>query len=275
MKFIFLDRNAISCIKENLAGKKPDPEMLKRLRKLRQFDKESFIVSPMLSIIEGQIGKREDEEQKLNTIKVESAAVSDFFLHARTDSGFIEVAANEIANIFSENIEGNWVGYIDFLKVIQEMLYQSISKANRPKYKSDILQLAKKNNIPLAHPIVICCLAVLYGNNDVRSILKPKKNIAEDSKNKAAYNALNDILLISRLGHIQAVFNKYGNGRVVVEFLTFDKGLEFFLKKTKIIDIKLNDDGEVFITAISSQEFFPDLNESSHIALFDELREKS
>jgi len=61
MILILLDRNAVSGIKYKLGGKRL---LSHRSRKLRLLDKKKHIISPILSIREGQSSAVEDETKK-------------------------------------------------------------------------------------------------------------------------------------------------------------------------------------------------------------------
>ena len=65
MILILLDRNAVSEIKYKLDGGKL---LTDRSRKLRLLDKKKHIISPILSIREGQSGAVEDETHIQKTL---------------------------------------------------------------------------------------------------------------------------------------------------------------------------------------------------------------
>lgn len=161
-------------------------------------------------------------------MSAETEAISKIFKRARTDSDFLQKRSSEFSEIFSNNIEHKWENYISFTKEIQSILYQPISKNERNSFKLKILEISENYNIPSTHPAVICALSVLYGCEETRRILKPKLNRTDDQRSKDAYNAMSDLIIISRLHMIQNINSedREHNDRII--YFTFDKGLDFF-----------------------------------------------
>jgi hypothetical protein len=159
---------------------------------------------------------------------------------------------------------------------MQNLLYQPISKKEKDNFKKIILKSASDHNILHTHPSVLCALSVLYGCNETRQVLKPKKSRSEENVNKDAYNTMNDLIVLSRVHMIQAINAEKGYQTDKIKFFTFDKGLEFFLNciKTK----KLNADHGLKNTStiseiICSPKLFPELNESESMNLMKSLQE--
>jgi len=72
-----LDRNVVASIKQKLAGKSLPPI---RDRALRLLDKDKNLISPILSIREGQSGVRENKEEHKQTLLKETEAVLKFLV---------------------------------------------------------------------------------------------------------------------------------------------------------------------------------------------------
>lgn len=275
MNIILLDRNVVVSIKQKLGGKKLLPN---QDRTLRMLDKDNNLISPLLSIREGQSGIRENKEEYEQTLLKETEAISKFFKKAKTDSKFLIEMKDEFSDIFSNNIEFNWGNYISFIKEMQGLLYQPVSKNEKDNFKKKILDSALVNNILHTHPSVLCALSVLYGCNEIRKVLKPKKIRSDERINKDAYNTMNDLIVLSRVHMIQVVSYEKGYHKDKIKFSTFDKGLEFFLNcmKTKKLSAKYDHvlDNAATISEMScSPKLFPELEESEVIKLIQSLQE--
>lgn len=275
MKLVLLDRNAVSRIKQKLSGKKIPDEMDRALRLL---DRKDNKISAILSIREGQSGKRENKQQIKETLKIETDAIARFFKKATTDSSILANMAENFSEIFSVHTELKWEEYASFADKVQIIVLEPKSKKDKEIEKENIINIAIEIGISPSHPIVICYLSVLYGCQGTRKIVKPKENRTEDENNKALYNVLNDILVLSRLLMIQAITDedKYRNQHI--KYFTFDKGLDFFIKSFKINRIETVSDGvkTATITNVTcSRKLFPDLDEDSYIELMKKIDVKS
>ncbi len=273
MNTILLDRNVVASIKQKLAGKALLPV---RDRALRLLDKDNNFISPILSIREGQLGIRENTQEHKLTLLKETDAISQFFKRAKTDSKYLIDKIDEFSTVFADNIEHNWRNYIAFVKEMQSLLYQPVSKKEKDDFKKRILKSASAHNILHTHPAVLCALSVLYGCNETRKILKPKKNRSEESVDKNAYNTMNDLIVLSRVHMIQAIEAEQGHQKDKIKFFTFDKGLEFFLNciKTKKLNIENSTKNSSTISEIICHpKLFPELNKSDFNSLMKTLQE--
>lgn len=265
MKIYILDRNAVSCIKDQLNGKIKDIE---RVRKLKSLDKRKNFITPLFSIREGQIGKRENQEQMILTLKKESDAIAKFYKHARTDSKFLLDNIDYTTDVFANNTELQMNSYISIVEMAYELLVNKIPKSKRFTIAEELINHAKSKNISLAHPIVMCCLSVLYGSDNSRKILKPKK-LDGILKEKSIHNAISDIMTISRVNFVISRFRET-NKNPIIRFITFDKHLSAFLDQIKVKEIKSIQLGEITNTKQTveyNKELFPDIDQEE----FDRL----
>ncbi|MFT4905956.1 MAG: hypothetical protein ACI978_000013 [Oleispira sp.] len=272
MKIIFLDRNVISTIKDHLLGNNVD---VKRLARLRDIDKSNIVISAIFSIREGQSAKLESSEEMLKTLQGDYEAIERFFKNARFDKEFLDGRNNEFIDAFCGEKEELWSGYEILIKYVRKELYQPVKKIDREAYKEKILSLAREHGIPNGHPVLMCCLALLYGSSDAQKIIKPKKTYSPDREEIDIYNSLSDLIVLSRLSGIYASSTAKSKGRLVVKYLTFDKGLDGFLKKTKLIKSVKIKETNTTVTNLStttySIDLFPHLNETEYLDLHREM----
>lgn len=270
MKLLLLDRNAVSYIRSYQENKKLPKGVLEKLRVL---DKKSNTISPMLSVIEGRFAKRQTVEEVLNTLKLEAKTLSSFFRKAKTDSRHLTAMSERISDVIGNNIEHKFDSYISFVKKALQLLLQPVGKSQKRKFEQIIIDEAKQHQIPLGHGVCICCLSLLYDGKSARKILKPKESMTIEELNKAAYNAVCDILLIPRIEHIRAIVEKTDSASSRVRFFTFDKGLHSFLNNKNVENKQLMDEGGVFLTTSYSKSLFPDLDEDGYFILMEELKQ--
>ena len=173
-------------------------------------------------------------------------------------------------------MELNWENYVSFINEMQSILYQPVSKKEKGNFKKNILKSASDHNILHTHPSVLCALSVLYGCNETRKVLNPKKSRSEERMNKDAYNTMNDLIVLSRVHMIQAINAEEGYHKDKIKFFTFDKGLKFFLSyiETKKLRADHGLNNTSTISEIScSPKLFPELSESEVINLMKSLQE--
>lgn len=161
--------------------------------------------------------------------------------------------------------EHGFKSYIEFYKDSSLILSQSISPKKYAQTEKEIISIAKKHNVSIFHPIFLCALSVMYGNEYAREVLKFKQN----PTNENAYNALSDILLISRIPNLAYVLRTENFKECKIKLFTFDKNLKkiydyFIFKTVKVsqndtnsmaIDINADLNPEIF-TALSKEEVF-------------------
>lgn len=265
LRLILLDRNAVACVKASVAGK-IQPE--DRLAELRRLDKRRNTISPILSIIEGQSGRRESNLELQKTIQKESKAVSDFFKRARTDSGYLESNIDLFAEVFSAHIEHSWDGYVSFVTEAQKHIFQPVAQIQRLSVEGRLITLAEKHRVSLKHPVFLVTLAVLYGSDAARRVLKPKPEYkTEEKRSRAAHNVVSDLIVISRIGLIRSTMPDADKRFGYVRYFTFDKGLSVIANAIRIISENTHHDGEdnvtTAITVTCERNLFPELDDDN------------
>lgn len=267
-KFYLLDRNIISLLKDSAKGKrqKAKSKELNMLVKLRKIDRKNSYIGSILSTIEGQTGKKESVESIKKTIKDDSSPLSSFFRKARLDGKFLLKEKDYLSEVIAELWE-NYDSYYNFLEECSDLLYQKVKGEKKHEIRNSILDKANKYKIPLSHHVVICCIATLYGSIDARKVMKPKK-----LKFKA-YNALNDLLFLSRIQQIKATAKNMKIEKFTIYFLSLDVYLMNFYSLINTVDAYLVDGG-VHVNASYSEQLFPDLNYNEFIELTEIIKKK-
>jgi hypothetical protein len=271
LRLILLDRNAVDAVKRCVSGSYVDSI---RRRQLEGLDKSRNFVTPILSVIEGQSGKRETKEAIRATLKKEAAAVGAFFKRARTDSDYFlsdEVGGN-FADVFGIHIEHSWERYILFVREVYPLLYQPISSRSKCTVEDQLFGLAKKHDVQVSHPVFLVSLAVLYGHDGARKTLKPKAGYDSiEQEESAAYNAVSDLIVISRIAMIRSVLRDDEKRFGYVRFFTFDKGLLSFINATTIAGETALPDGSVSVNVTYNRKLFPDLDDAAYESLIRRL----
>lgn len=119
--------------------------------------------------------------------------------------------------------------------------------------------LATKNKVDLAHPLVTCAIAWLYGSRPARGVLKPTVNPTEEG----AYNGVADIRLVMEMAHVCNMWNER-RSRQSVCLLTGDKNpaaLDMVLKVRVDTTFAAGVNGPEIVSFNStlSQELLPSL----------------
>jgi len=265
-KYFLVDRNVLSIIKNSNSGKPTeDKEKFMMLRKLRKIDMHNNFITPLVSIIEGQIGKIESDQETRETAKREANAMKTFFKNAHTDADLI---LSDLEGFVSavNNIKYHHDNYYYFIKEVNKLLFQPVSKNKSDHIKKKILILAEKSNIQFINPVVICSLSVLYGCEISRKVLKPKP------RKDNSHNSFCDIRILTIITDIIFINNNNSTSKYFnFKFLTLDKPLNKFLSLTKIINIKNNIQGGKIVEVTYKKILFPNLTEKEYINLFFEL----
>jgi hypothetical protein len=278
LRLILLDRNAVSAIKRCTAGLYVENE---RRLQLARLDKAKNFISPILSIIEGQSGLKESEQEIRITLNVEAAAVGRYFKRARTDMNILlsDGHSQEFIKAFGGSVELSWDQYIDFVKEVHPLLFQSIAPRYRVDTENQLFQLAIKHAVQIAHPVFFVSLAVLYGHKGARDVLKPKPRYdSPELEAKAAYNAVSDLIIFSRIGNIHATFSQNEKRFGYVRFFSFDKGLmsvyrAITQKETSIDWAGSHSHSTTSVRLSYSQALFPDLDEEGWVRLMARIKQ--
>lgn len=261
-KIYLLDRNAVSIIKDSNSGKCRKGSKLKLLERIRFLDNKKSIFSPLLSILEGQHGRQETKEEINETIAKESRHIRSFFKHAKTDSDSLTKNNELISELISGEREINFDGYMSFLEYASKYIYQPLSETKKQETLEYLIKHANSLNIPLGHPVIMCCAATIFGSPEARKVVKPKK-----LRKYNAHNALSDIISISRINNIKSLTR---NNNVAFKFITLDRSLEKFISMISVIEVTPSSDG-CFQRLSYSRKLFPDLGESEYQNLMKRL----
>lgn len=229
----FLDRNIISIIKDRNANKPiTDKSKQNILDCLNRINCSKSIVTPLFSLLEGQHGRIECVDEISDTVNRELEALEIFFGRKKVDRSLREdflplFKEAKASNGYKENIKAK----IDFLRDINEYLYQPLSMKARSDARDKIISIQRnkyRKYFDNFNPVVIATLCCIYNNDVCRKILKPKKDI----DNTNYYNAIMDFqnfeMFVYASGKMEGTYDKNYNIRHLV-FLSGDKNLnEFF-----------------------------------------------
>lgn len=259
-----LDRNVISTIKNYNLKRPIDKD---ELRELRRIDKKKYLISPILSIMEGQIGIKENDSEVLATLHKETEAVAFFFKKAQTDTHALQHLASKAAKAFSSRTLENWEGYSQLIKFAQTHLFQPISPSKRWDMLIKLLNLAKMNGVPMVHPTLMCPLSVLYRCRESQKILKPKEIRDEVSQKRAMYNTVCDLVAVNWIATFRANSLEAGH-QDTYKFMTFDKGLKFFLDTITLVNASSLANITV-ITMTYPKQLFPEMPDEEYASMFE------
>jgi hypothetical protein len=267
MRIILLDRNALAYIRDWEWGTTgPDT---KRYVSLRRLDRRSNLISPLFSLWEGRQGRKETEVEKRHAVEKDCVLIQRFFYRARTDTRFIEENIDSLPSILAQGLEENFGRYEIVISKVQADLFQPLSKSAAIAYEQSLLSFADSVGIQRTHPVVILSLALLYGSPIARKVIKPKRKIKDAEK--AAYNALVDIMLVSRLSFLHTIEqeSRQAGQTLRFEFFTFDEGLEEY---SKLIRLRKNSSKRIDETTYATtvdipRELFPGLDEDEFFQL--------
>lgn len=273
LNFYILDRNVIGTINSILKNKSSAiPDIRERIKRLKSIDKKKNFVATLLSSIEGAHSFNETVDDKKQTIIEESKIVKKYFKFAQNDS---EVNMKLINNLYGVNLgihEDKFINYFSFYKNISPILSQSISKTKYEEIKNLIIDTALQYTISPLHPLVLCSLAILYGNHAALRVLNYKLNPTDNH----IYNALSDILTISRIPSMTIGLKTGRFKDCKIKFVTFDQHLK------KIYDAFTSENSNVYtyspqsvavhidITLASS--LFPTLSREESYQLIEDIK---
>lgn len=254
LNFYFLDRNVISLIKDNNAKRVLDDIQRKKICYLKSIDKKKNIITPILSIWEGENGKLQSIEEKNKTLLKESNEIKRFFLKAKIDSNIL-IEYTSLPNILSDEAINKCEIWLDLLNNLNQKLYQPLKIEDKSIVFNEIIKYCESKQQCCYHLVPALCIAALYSNKDAKNVLKFKKN------NFKPYNALFDIYFLVNFFAIQAHINQV-NTEISCKLLTFDIAL-----KNVISSIKLNNSrciissnhSDYKITITYNKDFFQDM----------------
>jgi hypothetical protein len=258
-----LDRNVVALIKDVVADKEPTDERKQRyVQLLREIDTSTNYISPLLSIIEGEIGQEDSAEQKAVCQEKESEALRQFFSAANIDSDLLDASRDVVANCFTIYREGQWGARNMFLQQAAPLIDKKVRADKRPAIERKLICAATSAGLSADDVLLILCLACLYGSGDARKVIKPHK--------PGVYNVLSDLHVISHIGRIKAVAKQAGI-TIPVKFITMDQGLQGVLSNVRIMEADLHNTHEVQMKIRYLPELFPDLDHARYCALLTKL----
>lgn len=258
-----LDRNIVGLIKDANFGKlETDPVKIRFLRFLRALDRAPEHVSPLLSIIEGEKGRQDTPDEKLAVQQKESAALRTFFKHAVTDSGYLDHHSELTSKTFTHYREGGWEARSVFLERAAPLIAQKVKKDRRRRTEGALTAEAKAVGLSPDDPIVMLCIACLYGSDEARGVIKPHE--------LSTYNALNDLHTLSRIHLMRGIAKRLGYP-VRFRFITRDANLHKVLNWIRVADSKVSARGNVSMSLRYSSRLFPSLSMAEYRGLIERV----
>ena len=111
--------------------------------------------------------------------------------------------------------------------VCQELLKNLVGKEKVKSYLKEVLNLAKKYNISVGEPYLLCAIAIVYGNQDAYKVLV--KTEKDKTPKQNAYNAALDLRKIVDINLLVQI-SKENHNQETIRFLTRDKSLLNLMK---------------------------------------------
>lgn len=267
-----LDRNAVIIIGKSVNNKitKGDKNY-SHVCQLKKIDKRNNIISVFASTLEG-INPYKDEitnrEKQLNDGII---AVDNFFKFARTDSKIILPIAKILA---SENFFQSFEPGRKFLCEISPDMYNKISYNNLSqldKIQEKIFNIAEQLNISPSHPVVICTISALYGNEKSLHMLKLHK---KNYDNSLSYNAMSDITFIQFITVVN--FSEYNKKIRAIPFSFDDDLMHIYniFKECNFIVHNYHYCGQHvanFLLSPPPQNFFPKATENQYKSIITKI----
>lgn len=244
-RIFFLDRNFISVIKDVNAEKVISADKKDILSKLKEIDRRENIITPILSLFEGEHGRLDSESEIEHIVSKETYHVKNFFIYASVDKSI----RRELLPLFKEGklsseFQTDISNKIKFLQEVNRYIYQPVSSEERASFRDEIVDLLAAFNIDKCHPISVAVLCALYEDEVCKKILKPKKDINKTNY----YNAVMDFQHFSHYsmfsGQMKGVYSRKQGAVIDCIFLTHDKSLtEFFTWfNFNKVNSRINDD---------------------------------
>lgn len=257
------DRNVVDVIKTAVSGNAQkgvlQEEMLARLR---QWDTPAYAFSPLLSLIEGEHGREDSATEKAAAQIKESAAFRQFFRFAFTDSDYLDSACEVFAATFAGVgfKEGKSDARAELLAQGAPLVADLAAPSKMREIEGSLIELSDSMGLDRGDAMLVLLLACLYGNDDARKVLKPTK------QPRQAFNVLNDIHLIPRIGIIKAVVAQF-SAMLNVRLITLDGGLEGVLKMMRLARCRVGPEGDLQMQLRYLPGLFPKLDSDAAIAL--------
>ncbi|WP_175772906.1 hypothetical protein [Paraburkholderia phenazinium] len=157
-----LDRNLVEWIMQsNAANEKLDDAKRTMLATLKEIDREGIYISPLASIIEGEKGRFDTAEEKLDCLKAETAALQAFFKVATLDSDYLQANQELAARVFTEHREAYGVQREIFFLQARKLIAAIREKSARPMVQEQLISIAAAVGLQLCDPILVLSIACL------------------------------------------------------------------------------------------------------------------
>lgn len=266
----FLDINAMDVIKKLANNRHLDSRKVALLARLRDVDRPGNKVSCLLALMEKVNDRRGalSDHQLRAEIENDVALTRSFFADAKPgdpDTFHLDYF-DGVRGLLVEQDEPS---YLTFLKAVNDhhRLASIVSPRKRFDKTKEVVATADALGIIRVHPLVVLCLACIYGNRDARKVMKFKA----DPQNYETENVLADVMTIGRfLGHQIELEEMGACGKSSVrrvEYVTDDAGLAAVLRCYRGSSISYTNLGtRQQIRTTGRMEFADLLTEISHAA---------
>ncbi len=233
MRIYMIDRNIVSKISSDFKNcSSEDKNFIKSL------DTKGSAISLFLANIEGRLGVPQDMGQASFGMFAEGENIKGFFKKAHVDTDFFE-AFNTLASWgITSHQSDSFLRNSKVVAYLQDTLHQPRSLDQAKSIREDIFNFASNQDLEIGHPIVLCGLATLYGNENAHGVLKPKKPKENDPKRDARiYNALADLMVIVNLAELKGGSRRTGV-KMQIHFATIDKPLRGFVREFGLLGVE-------------------------------------
>jgi hypothetical protein len=253
----------VSLIKASNENKiQTDKKKIAFLSRLRRLDRPKDYISPLLSIIEGELGREDSAAEKSACQRKESEAIRNFYKWATTDSDYLDQSSKMIGDVFTEYREGGWPAREKYLQEASHLIAKGVKKDKRKAIEEQLIALSLRVGLKPSDPLVVLFMACLHGSEEARKVIKPNA--------LCVYNVLNDLHVLSRMGSIQSSANS-NRALLRIRFVSMDEGLVGVLSKIEIVECKMSVDGELQMVIKFLPELFTELSEEERIDLLNRL----
>ncbi|MCI4005033.1 hypothetical protein [Dickeya dianthicola] len=232
MRIYMIDRNIVSKISSDFKNCRSEDKNL-----IKSLDTKGSAISLLLANIEGRLGAPQDMGQASFGMLAEGEMVKGFFKKARVDTDFFEVFNNLASWGITSHQSDSFLKHSEVVAYLQDTLHQPRSLAQAKEIREDIFNFVSNRGLEIGHPIVLCGLATLYGNQNARGVLKPKEPKENDLKRDARiYNALADLMVIVNLSELIDGSRRTGMN-MKIHFETIDRPLRGFIREFGLLGV--------------------------------------
>jgi len=264
-----LDRNIVSDIRRYLSSE-PSPS----INLARSFDKPSYVISTLLSTVEGKHTRTQTLSEFHEAVQDEAKLISIFYKHAQVDSKYLLSNTLNTYDALVRNIDNKTKQYTPLITMVKEKfnLKNTPSLKNARIIEDKIVDFAHSNKISLRGVTGICLLSTVYGNSDSRKVLKPEICETSEEKNRAAYNTIYDLEVVKLLLNINLTKT---HPDIKFKFITRDAGLRAFLRtisgsRLSKLSHNMSGDQSAEYTIDITKELYPSLKKDEDRLAFRE-----